>query len=144
MHTGLILAAEKESAIVKAMRDDYRTIPFTDAQGCFASPPCPVLQTAFLKKRGYDPKDLRQQTISGLTIYPGSFFASQDEAGLITFSKETYAIHYGMSSWYPYPWRVLRQVRIGLSFLFGPRLMRLLIGCKRKLLPGFRVRKALP
>ena len=131
VNTGLILAAEPNNAIVVKMRDAYRDYRWIDGAGRFSSAPCTVLQTDFLADLGYDSKNTDEQTIAGLTVLRPNAIASENQQGILCPDAETLGIHYGMSSWYPWGWRMLRTAKRMLARCCGPKVLGWLVWFKR-------------
>lgn len=138
VNTGLVLAAEPGAEVIRILRDKYLQLPFLDARGAFSFPACPIVQTTSLKDLGYDPQNSSIQLVEGLTVFPVDYFCPVDETGCFVPTDDSYCLHYGMSSWYPWGWRMLRCGRRVVSRLFGRKITRLLVQCKRIFLPKYK------
>lgn len=138
VNTGLILAAESGTEILRDMRDAYRSYAYKNEKGEFRSPPCTTLQTDFLTARGYLRNDPNEQRIGDLTILRAGVIASEDRNGLLLPCREALGVHYGMSSWYPLPWRLLRAAKRRLARWCTPRMLKFFVSCKRCIIRNYQ------
>lgn len=97
--TGLGFGARKGNAVVKAMMEDYETIPFLKEDGTPDMTPCPERNTRVLVGLGLR-TDGTRQTMAGAEIFPAEYFCPigfQSDQSNIT--KDTYSIHHYHASW---------------------------------------------
>lgn len=130
VNTGLAFGAEAGCAVIGELRDEYLKLSEFRA--------CPEVQTEVLERHGYRRENRRQQ-VEGLEIFPMECFNPVDELGNSCVTDAAFSRHYGMSSWYPLPWRLMRRARLVLQNLLGPGLMRKLVALKRLLFPRMKM-----
>lgn len=134
---GLIFAAEAGDETVKALRDAYEGLHFTNPDGAVNQKPSPVLQTEELRKFGLKPDDGTVQSVGTLRVYPKEYFAPKDLDGHCTITANTYCIHHYEASWMPLRWWIFRKARHALEAVLGTRLTMVLVRLKRLIWPEF-------
>ena len=99
--SGLILAAEPGHEGMRAMFDEiFAQRVFYKKDGSMDLTSIPVLNTAFLKKRGLRP-DNSLQTVAGITIYPTEYFCPKSQhTNEMHLTDNTYSIHHFSASWF--------------------------------------------
>ena len=130
VNTGLAFGAVKGSRIIGELRDGY--LDRTEFRAC------PEIQTEMLERHGFR-RENRCQNISGLEIMPTEYFDPVDEFGILRPTDQSYARHYGMSSWYPARWRIMRRAKITLQEFIGPSAVCGLVKIKRLFFPQAKI-----
>ena len=126
VNSGLAFGAEKGCRIIGEFRDDY--LGRTEFRAC------PEILTEILERHGFIRENLRQR-VGELEILPTEYFDPVDEFGILNTTHFSYARHYGLSSWYPTGWRMLRRAKITLQQFAGQSVVCRLVQLKRLLLP---------
>lgn len=97
--TGLGFGAVKGCGVLRDILGLYETINFDECADDLAQIACPVLTTQLLSEYGLETVD-RKQRVSGLDIYPTSYFSPIDYyTGNLKITKQTHAIHWYTGSW---------------------------------------------
>lgn len=97
--TGLGFGTQKGNAVVKAMLEDYKNIPFLKEDGTYDIMPCPERNTKALTHLGLR-RDGSRQTIAGAEIFPGEYFCPIEYTSRKKcVTQNTYSIHHYHSSW---------------------------------------------
>lgn len=96
---GLGFGAEKNSLIIREMRDSYINLNFINKDGSLNLIASPVYQTKFLLDKGLrNTQDI--QVVSGMKIYPKSYFNPTDlQTGKVVVQENTISIHHYAGSW---------------------------------------------
>ena len=99
--SGLGFGAEKGTAILLDLMNNYRNIPFLLPDGTFDVTPCPQRDAQVFIKHGYQ-QDGREQIIKGgIHIYPSEYFCPYSwYGGKIKKTENTVAIHWFAASWF--------------------------------------------
>ena len=97
--TGLGFGAESRHPAVKALMDEYKTIHFL-RDGILDTTPCPIRNTAALKKLGLKDFDKHQILSNDTHVYPSRYFSPINAAtGIERRSYVTMTVHHFASSW---------------------------------------------
>lgn len=99
--TGLGFGAEKGSAILKILMDDYSTTPFVLDDGTYDMRSCPVRNTEIFVNYGIKLDDSMQILQDNIAILPTTYLAPYDGNHCLTGNiKLAYSIHWYSASWY--------------------------------------------
>jgi len=114
-NTGLVLGMKKGLKMGKILRDEYHKKHFKKEDGTFDLTPCPIIQTATLKKYGLK-LDNTIQNINGITIFPTDYFCPMNQyTGKISITENTYSIHHYFASWVNPADQYRRELRMKYS-----------------------------
>lgn len=115
--TGLGFGAEKQTAVIREMLEEYDRILFNASK----PPDCPRLTTVFLNRYGYSSQP-QIQTIRDITIYPPEYFGPADwVTGKVRKTANTAAIHHYMASWTTKHWKYKKKIRKLYCSVLGER-----------------------
>lgn len=117
--SGLGMAAEQYSEIVKLLLSDYDGLHFINENGDMDLTPCPVRNTQKLLEIGLIPDGSFQQ-IKDFTFYPRTVLAPMEyTSGRLKFkTKDTVSIHHYAASWQPKSFHKEKQI----NYIFGTRI----------------------
>lgn len=131
---GLGFGAEKGATIIKELRDCYDNLLFVE-NGEMNLTPAPVINTAFLKEKGYV-YSKEKHTFESLTIFPSEYFCPTDmKTGKINITKNTYSIHHYAASWCDRGSRIRGKIYRTVNRIFGEKVANFLkkvFGKKKK------------
>lgn len=124
--SGLGMAAEAKSPIIKLMLSDYNNIHFVNEKGEFDLTPCPVRNTKKLLEIGLRPNGSYQE-IQGFRFYPRTVLSPKDYcSGRLKYkTKNTIAIHHYNASWQTNDFQIKKKI----CYIFGGRLGTKIINC---------------
>lgn len=98
--TGLGFGAVKGHAVIHALLDDYKNIPFLKPDGKEDLTPCPDRNTQTLLHLGLTPDVRSIQNVGNLLIYPPEYFCPKDfYTGKTRITRNSYSIHHYDASW---------------------------------------------
>lgn len=123
LNPGLIFGAEKNNEAIKDLLNIYENLPFLDEKGNPILKTICIISTDYFVSKGLK-TDNSYQEIDGIAFYPTEYFCPYDViTGKTKKTKNTYAIHHYLASWYS-PWQKFKsktkKVLNALSFgVFG-------------------------
>ncbi|NBI72244.1 hypothetical protein D3Z50_14470 [Clostridiaceae bacterium] len=101
--TGLGFGAEAHNRCVGEMLAVYEKIHFRKKEGSLNLTPCPVMNTAALRRCGLKTgrKNCMQiQRLDGIDVYPNAFFNPMDmDTMKLAVTEDAYSIHHYSASW---------------------------------------------
>lgn len=116
---GLGFGAEKNDPLIKILLDDYNGRRFIKSDGTLDRTSAPMIQTAVLKKIGFNGKNIKQ-TIMSAVIYPSEFFCPKSViTGFLNVTKNTYSIHHYDASWYNEEQKNYKKNRLEIFNKYG-------------------------
>jgi len=137
-----VLGSERGHPWIKLLLDHYTQMPFVNPDGSLNNTPNTFIVTRLAHEylnlqAGGAHQVLRQ----GVRVYPREWFSPKEvHTGEIHASGDTYAIHHFTGSWLPRSVRLSRgyrrltyQVKTGMRFIIGEKMMGLCLDCKRSL-----------
>lgn len=126
--SGLGIAAEKESPIVKLMLSDYHNIHFIKENGELDLTPCPVRNTKKLLEIGLKP-DGTYQEIEGFRFYPRTVLSPKDyNSGRLKYkTKYTVAIHHYNASWETKAFHKKKKINYIFGNRIGSKMIKILV-----------------
>lgn len=99
--SGLVLAAQAQHPVIKAMISEYAKLDFINADGSMNAVGCPHINTAVFKRFGLIPNG-QEQLVAGMRVYPADYFNPLDSlTGRLRKTARTYSIHWYSMSWLP-------------------------------------------
>lgn len=124
--TGLGFGAVKGHPVILALLKEYDDIPFLQENGRPDTTPCPLRNTAALRKLGFDCNPNIIQQIDNFYLFPPEFFCPKDfKTYKMRRTANTYSIHHYRASWrtpeqLAYDRHLRRTTK--LEKLLGPRI----------------------
>ena len=101
VNTGCGFGAEQGHRILRDMMDDYRDIPFVQADGTFDTLSCPRRNTAVFLCQGLRQDNSMQTLEDGVLVLPSDYLNPKDwKTGEIRITENTISVHHFSASWY--------------------------------------------
>ncbi len=99
--SGLGFGAEKHAEILREIMAEYQSVPFLRDDGTMDTTPCPVRETAVMRRHGMQPDGSEQLLPGGIRLYPVPVFCPIDMTHTRSCcSEETISIHWFAASWW--------------------------------------------
>ena len=99
VNSGLGFGAVKGHPFFKKLIEEYEKLDYEQYKGRISDVACPIITTNLLMQEGLIKED-RKQIVSGVTIYPTSYFAPRNyRTGKIKKTDLMHSIHWYNASW---------------------------------------------
>ncbi len=135
VNSGLGYGAEKNHPFLKRLIEEYEKIDYIQYRDHVSDIACPIITTDLLMQEGFIKED-RKQTVSGVSIYPSSYFSPLDyHTGEIRIKEETHSIHWYSASWQDEYIKKEQEKMRKLRAIFGVKIAETIYGvisCMKK------------
>lgn len=115
VNTGLGFSSEAHNRCIGEMLAVYEEIHFRKKDGSLNITPCPVMNTAALRRCGLKTgrkNCMRIQRLDGISVYPNAFFNPLNpDTGKCKITDETYMIHHYSGSWNTERQKKVRRIK---------------------------------
>ena len=131
VNTGIGFGAQKGTAILKDLMEDYNGISFVQEDGSYDLLPCPQRSLKVFLAHGLKPDDSLQILTGNVLVLPSVYLCPIDSVMKIrTYSPDTISIHWFDASWQDNRKQMRREQRIGLAVYYVKQGVKLVIGEK--------------